>query len=67
MKDDAKPDLKESFIWGYEYQSGEVEDHPIRGENKWPSFIPNFKENALNCYDNIINCICISSKRENII
>ena len=51
MKDDAKPDLKESFIWGYEYQSGEVEDHPIRGENKWPSFIPNFKENALNYFD----------------
>ena len=34
MKDDAKPDLKESFIWGYEYQTGEVDDHPIRGPNK---------------------------------
>ena len=30
MKDDAKPDLKESFIWGYEYQDGEIDDHPIR-------------------------------------
>ena len=51
MKDDAKPDLKESFIWGYEYQDGEIDDHPIRGPNKWPSFIPSFKENALNYFD----------------
>ena len=51
MKDDAKPDLKESFIWGYEYQVGEIDDHPIRGPNKWPSFIPSFKENALNYFD----------------
>ena len=51
MKDDAKPDLKESFIWGYEYQSGEVDDHPLRGPNKWPSFIPSFKENALNYFN----------------
>ena len=30
MKEDAKPDLKESFVWGYEYQAGEIDDHPIR-------------------------------------
>jgi isopenicillin N synthase-like dioxygenase len=37
MKDDAKPDMKESFIWGYQDADGETpEDHPLRGANRWP-------------------------------
>lgn len=37
MQDDAKADLKESFIWGYEDAEGRTpEDHPLRGPNRWP-------------------------------
>jgi isopenicillin N synthase-like dioxygenase len=46
MKDDAKPDLKESFIWGYEGNKKVIDDHPVRGPNQWPSFLPSLKENA---------------------
>ena len=38
MQDDAKADLKESFIWGWEDASGTLPDaHPLRGVNRWPS------------------------------
>ena len=41
MQDDAKADLKESFIWGLEDANGETpEDHPLRGANQWPGFLP---------------------------
>ncbi len=47
MDDDAKPDLKESFIWGHENLGGKtLDDHPLRGPNLWPSFLPTFKKNA---------------------
>ena len=37
MQDDAKADLKESFIWGWEDGSGTLpDDHPLRGGNRWP-------------------------------
>lgn len=37
MNDDAAPDLKESFIWGYEDATGAApQDHPLRGANRWP-------------------------------
>ncbi|MEM7525939.1 MAG: 2OG-Fe(II) oxygenase family protein, partial [Pseudomonadota bacterium] len=37
MADDAAPDLKESFIWGYEDAGGATpEDHALRGPNRWP-------------------------------
>lgn len=48
MQDDVKPDLKESFVWGYENADGSVpEDHALRGRNNWPSDMPEFKESAL--------------------
>ena len=50
MKDDAKPDLKESFIWGFEDDSYDLDDHPVRGPNQWPSFIPSLRQNALNYF-----------------
>ena len=32
MEDDLKPDLKESFLWGYEDEKGDTpEDHELRG------------------------------------
>lgn len=41
MQDDAKPDLKESFIWGLEQaSSAQPKDHSLRGENRWPAFLP---------------------------
>lgn len=41
MQDDAKADLKESFIWGYQDDTGLTpEDHALRGQNRWPAFQP---------------------------
>ncbi|MEL6207646.1 MAG: 2-oxoglutarate and iron-dependent oxygenase domain-containing protein [Pseudomonadota bacterium] len=38
MADDVKPDLKESFVWGYQTAAGDTpDDHPLRGANKWPA------------------------------
>ncbi len=37
MQDDARTDLKESFIWGYQNAAGKTpQDHPLRGSNQWP-------------------------------
>lgn len=44
MQDDALPDLKESFIWGIEDEDGHTpEDHPLRGENRWPQDMPEMR------------------------
>jgi isopenicillin N synthase-like dioxygenase len=41
MRDNAKADLKESFIWGYQDDDGHTpEDHALRGPNQWPAFPP---------------------------
>lgn len=41
MQDGAKPDLKESFIWGLDDANGVApDDHPLRGQNRWPGFEP---------------------------
>lgn len=48
MQDDAKADLKESFIWGYQDATGETpEDHPLRGQNRWPAFLHNMQHDAM--------------------
>ncbi len=48
MQDDAKPDLKESYIWGYQDDSGVTpEDHPLRGGNVWPDAIPRLEADAM--------------------
>ncbi len=48
MQDDAKADLKESFIWGYQDARGEVpEDHALRGPNRWPAFLPQMQADAM--------------------
>lgn len=37
MQDDARADLKESFIWGWQGAAGAVpDDHALRGQNRWP-------------------------------
>ncbi len=48
MQDDAKPDLKESFLWGYEAADGAVpDDHSLRGANLWPDFQPALRPKAM--------------------
>jgi len=47
MDDDAKADLKESYIWGLQCGDGVVlDDHSLRGENLWPGHVPDFEEHA---------------------
>ena len=44
MEDDAKADFKESFLFGYEDENGWApEDHPLRGANRWPAFLPELR------------------------
>ena len=48
MKEDAKADLKESFLWGHQNKKGNTNgDHPLRGPNVWPKFIPSLEKNAM--------------------
>ena len=48
MGDDAKTDLKESFIWGHQDATGHTaEDHPLRGKNQWPTFMPGMDQIAM--------------------
>lgn len=51
MQDDAKPDLKESFIWGYQDAGGHTPaDHPLRGPNQWPDHVPGMQECAMDYF-----------------
>ncbi|MEM9061688.1 MAG: 2OG-Fe(II) oxygenase family protein [Pseudomonadota bacterium] len=44
MQDDAKADLKESFIWGLDTPGGALpDDHPLRGVNRWPGTVPELR------------------------
>jgi len=48
MGDDQKPDLKESFVWGWQDADGRTpEDHPLRGANNWPAFMPALERAAM--------------------
>lgn len=48
MKDGAKADLKENFIWGYENSDGDTfKDHDLRGANLWPSEQPDMRSQAM--------------------
>jgi len=52
MQDDAKVDLKESFIWGYQDDTGELpDDHELRGPNQWPDFVPDLEAKAMAYFD----------------
>lgn len=48
MQDNVKPDLKESFVWGFDTSNGDEnsDDHPLRGENRWPANVPDLREAA---------------------
>lgn len=48
MQTGAKADLKESFIFGHEDENGvTLEDHPLRGANRWPDFMPALQQQAM--------------------
>jgi isopenicillin N synthase-like dioxygenase len=48
MQDGMLPDLKESFVWGYEDALGHTpQDHPLRGANQWPHDMPELRAAAL--------------------
>ena len=48
MQDDAKADLKESFIWGYQDKDGITpQDHTLRGANQWPVFVPEMQRSSM--------------------
>ena len=52
MQNDAKPDLKESFIWGYEDAAGDTpQDHALRGPNQWPDFLPSMQQRAMEYFN----------------
>ncbi len=52
MQDDSKTDLKESFIWGGQHEDEPVPgDHPLRGANQWPAFLPTLKDHARSYFD----------------
>ncbi len=48
MHDDAPVDLKESFLFGDQDANGHtLEDHPLRGRNHWPDFVPGMATHAM--------------------
>jgi len=52
MGDGARADLKESFIWGQQDNNGNcLQDHPLRGENQWPDFVPGLEQVAMQYFD----------------
>ncbi len=54
MESDLKPDLKESFIWGFEDAGGNTpRDHPLRGPNQWPEFLPSMQQNAMTYFHKV--------------
>ncbi len=51
MGDNAQVDLKESFIWGLQDSNGNsIEDHPLRGPNQWPAFVPTMESAAMDYF-----------------
>jgi isopenicillin N synthase-like dioxygenase len=51
MQDDAKADLKESFLWGFQDAAcATPEDHALRGPNQWPAFVPDMQPVAMDYF-----------------
>ena len=52
MQSGLPADLKESFIWGYENSDGSApNDHSLRGENRWPAFMPELRSVAMDYFE----------------
>ena len=51
MQDDKPADQKESFIWGYQDETGFTpSDHSLRGSNIWPQELPDMESVAMNYF-----------------
>ena len=51
MGDKQKTDLKESFIWGMQdVDNNTLMDHPLRGQNQWPNFMPELQTAAMDYF-----------------
>ncbi len=52
MEDNAKADLKESFLWGHQGENGfSLDNHPLRGSNVWPKFQPKLEQYAMSYFN----------------
>lgn len=71
MYDDAKVDLKESFLWGVELDDAAyaaARDNPMLGPNVWPAALPDFKDGvypflpaAQTCAEHILRAFAIGA------
>jgi isopenicillin N synthase-like dioxygenase len=54
MQDDIAPDLKESYLWGYQDENGETpEDHQLRGQNQWPENMADMEPKAMMYFEKV--------------
>jgi isopenicillin N synthase-like dioxygenase len=54
MSDEAKPDLKESFIWGLDVGDKDpdyLSDRPLIGPNQWPGTVPRMRDAFMRYFD----------------
>lgn len=59
MRDDVKPDLKESFNWAFEVPEGsplQRPDRPLIGPNQWPAQLPELRAALYGYYEEVIAC-----------
>jgi isopenicillin N synthase-like dioxygenase len=59
MRDDVKPDLKESFNWAFEVPEGSPLMRPDRsliGPNTWPDDMPELRRALYGYYEEVIAC-----------
>ena len=50
MEEDALPDLKESFVWGFE-PSPDAPANALRGENQWPRTPAGLQQQAMDYFE----------------
>ena len=59
MRDDVKPDLKESFNWAFEVPEGsplQRPDRPLIGPNVWPDDMPQLRAALYSYYEEVVAC-----------
>ena len=59
MRDDVKPDLKESFNWAFEVPEGsplQRPDRPLIGPNVWPDDMPQLRAALYAYYEEVVAC-----------
>lgn len=57
MRDDVKPDLKESFNWAFEVPEGsslQRPDRPLIGPNLWPADMPELRAALYGYYEEVV-------------